>query len=380
MLVEIEKIVQGGYGLARHGGSTVLVPYSAPGDRLECRQVRTRKHTVFARIERIVEPSPMRREAECPVFTSCGGCHFQHLSYGDEIEAKSRAVLEELSRIGKIRTSFDGILQSPARYGYRNHAIFKVDENRRAGFLERESENVVPFPPGGCLLLPDKMRSAIEELRAQSLEPLSEVRVRMDRSGEIHFWGLEDRVGPPEILMETGKLLFPLSPDSFYQVNLFLGEILQSLVCNLPRKIRRRLLDLYCGVGFFTLALSSVVVEALGIERSRAAVRNAMAACRLNHITNVRFRCQDASREISRLRDFDLLVVDPPRRGLAPQVLRGIVKLRPAEIVYIACDAPAFSRDAALLIESGYLLSALYLVDLFPATCHTETISLFRRG
>jgi 23S rRNA (uracil1939-C5)-methyltransferase len=380
MILEIKKIVHGGYGLAFFEDKTVFVPYAAPGDRVECAPVRERKRVIFARIERIVEPATVRREPECPVFGVCGGCHLQHLGYEDELAVKKQAVLEDLSRIGKIETGVDRVIPSPSRYGYRNHAVFKVDEERRPGFLMRESESLVPFPPAGCLLLPEAMRAAIAALPPEAFEPLTEVRVRIDRYGNVHFWGLLDRVGPPEILMEGGSLLYPVSPDSFFQVNALLGGDLQQLVRSLPRAVPRKLLDLYCGVGFFTTALAGTAGEALGIERDQGAVRNAIAAARLNALPNVKFRRGDAAREIAKLRGFDLVLVDPPRFGVPKALLAGLLRLRPAEIIFVSCDPPTFARDAAALIEAGYVLYGLNLIDLFPATYHAEIVAIFRRG
>jgi 23S rRNA (uracil1939-C5)-methyltransferase len=380
MLVEIKKIVHGGYGLAFLEGKTVFVPYTAPGDKVECVVVREKKNVVFARIERLVEASPMRREPECPIFGTCGGCHLQHLSYEDEIKVKRESILEDIERIGKIRTDFKSIIASPARYGYRNHAIFKVDSGLNAGFLMRESSTLVPFPPQGCLLLPPPMRSAIAAIPPEGLDPLSEVRVRTDRDGGVHFWGLLDRVGPPEILMEAGGLLFVVGRDAFYQINRFLGPNLMELVLSLPRTVRRRLLDLYCGVGFFTLALAKIVQEAFGIERDQSAIRSAAAAARLNAVSNAKFRRAEVEREMGKLGGFDLIVADPPRLGLPGTVLRGIIRIKPQELIFISCDPPTFARDAKALIEADYLLSELHLIDLFPATCHAEIVALFSRG
>ena len=380
MLAEIKKIVHGGYGLAFVEGKTVFIPYAAPGDTVEFSVVREKKRLVFGAIDRIVEPSPMRREPECPVFGACGGCHLQHLSYEDEIAAKRADILEDLERIGGIKTDFKNVVPCPSRYGYRNHAIFKVDAEGNAGFLMRESDTVVPFPPGGCLLLPPEMREAIAEIPREAFEPMTEVRVRMDKFGAVHFWGVLDRVGPPEVLMEAGGFLFPVGRDSFFQVNRLLGERLVEIVLSLPLAIRRRLLDLYCGVGFFTLPLSKMAVEAFGIEWDQAAVRSATAAARLNGVPNVRYRRGDAEKEIGRLRDFDLVLADPPRLGLPREVLRGIVKLKPPELIFISCDPPTFARDAKALLEAGYILYETNLVDLFPATYHAEIVSLFRRA
>ena len=180
--------------------------------------------------------------------------------------------------------------------------------------------------------------------------------------------------------MEGGSLLYPVSPDSFFQVNALLGGDLQQLVRSLPRAVPRKLLDLYCGVGFFTTALAGTAGEALGIERDQGAVRNAIAAARLNALPNVKFRRGDAAREIAKLRGFDLVLVDPPRFGVPKALLAGLLRLRPAEIVFVSCDPPTFARDAAALIEAGYVLYGLNLIDLFPATYHAEIVAIFRRG
>jgi 23S rRNA (uracil1939-C5)-methyltransferase len=380
MLAEIKKIVHGGYGLAFVEDRTIFIPYTAPGDKVEFSAVREKKNVIFGRTERLVEPSPVRREPECPAFETCGGCHLQHLSYDDEIKVKRESILEDLERIGKIKTDFKSVIPSPSRYGYRSHAIFKVDDERRAGFLMRESDTLVPFPAQGCLLLPEEMRTAIAAIPPEGFEPLTEVRVRMDRDGGVHFWGLLDRVGPPEVLMEAGGLMFPVNRDGFFQVNRFLGTSLIELVLSLPRTVRRRLLDLYCGAGFFTLPLAKMAQEALGIERDQLAIRNAVAAARLNAVGNVKFRRADAEREIGRLGGFDLVIADPPRLGLPRPVLQGIIRIKPQDLIFISCDPPTFARDAKALVEADYILSEIHLVDLFPATYHAEIVAVFRRG
>ncbi|MCX5752788.1 MAG: methyltransferase domain-containing protein, partial [Candidatus Krumholzibacteria bacterium] len=327
-----------------------------------------------------VEPSPLRRESECPVFGRCGGCHLQHLGYEDEIKVKRESILEDLERIGKTKTDFKRVIPCPERYGYRNHAIFKVDAERHPGFLMRESDTLVPFPPQGCLLLPEEMRKEIAAIPPEAFEPLTEVRVRMDKFGAVHFWGLLDRPGPPEVLMEAGGFMFPVNGESFFQVNRFLATPLVELVVSLPGAVRRKLLDLYCGTGFFTLPLAKMAIEAFGIEQNQGAARNAAAAARLNAVANARFRRGDAEKEIGRLGGYDIIMVDPPRLGLPKAVLQGIIRIKPQELIFVSCDPPTFARDAKALIEAGYILSEINLVDLFPATYHAETVAVFRRG
>ncbi len=376
----IEKIVSGGWGLAHHEGRTVFIQYAAAGDVVEFSITKEKKKCLFGRIDRIVEPSKLRSRPDCPVFTVCGGCHMQHMSYEDELNIKKEILLENLHRIGKIRTTLDSAIPSPDRFGYRNHTVFNVDGEGRAGFLESGSSSVVPFPEGGCRLLPTQMRESIEALPPDELPPGGEVRVRMDRFGAVHFWGLAGKPGPPDCLMEAGGFLFPVSPASFFQTNRLLNDRLIDLVLSMQPKVGRKLLDLYCGSGFFTLPLSKLAIEAVGIERDPGAVANATASLRLNKISNVRFRKGPVEREIYRMKDIDRILADPPRSGIPEKAIRGMLRLKPRELILVSCDPPTFARDAARFIESGYLLSQIHMIDMFPGTYHMEAAALFKKN
>lgn len=377
---EVRKIVYGGLGLAFHGDDTVFLPYAAPGDVVEFSVAKRKKNVLFGRIERIVEPSPSRREPACPVFGDCGGCHLLHLADEAELPVKTATVLENLSRIARIRTEAASVTACPSRGGYRNHCVVHVDADGRPGFLRRESSEVVPFPEEGCLLLPQEMRDAIAALPPGALPPGGSVRVRMDRFGAINFWGLGDRVDPPDVLMEADGMLFPVAADAFFQVNRFLNDELIRLVLAQRLAGRRRLLDLYCGVGIFTLPAGRIVGEALGIERSAAAVKGAAAAAKLNKVGNVRFQAGRVEDHAGRLRDFDAVIADPPRSGIPKRALASILRLRPAVFVLVSCDPPTLARDAARLVEAGYVPGGFHVVDLFPGTYHVETVALFTRG
>ncbi|MDD3643036.1 MAG: hypothetical protein PHQ19_06210, partial [Candidatus Krumholzibacteria bacterium] len=252
----IERIVYNGMGLAHYEGSPLFIPYTAAGETVEFTVTSRRKSVVFGEATRILEPSPARREPECPVFGRCGGCHFLHIGYDEEIAVKRETVLDALSRIAKIKAEIASVVPCPERFGYRNHALFKVGPHGETGFSMRESSQIVPFPETGCLLLPESMRRAIAALPPASLAPMTKVRARLDSFDAVHLWGLRDRVGPPDVLMEAGGLRFPVQPEAFFQVNRLLNGRLMETVTGLPRLAARRALDLYCGAGFFTLALA----------------------------------------------------------------------------------------------------------------------------
>lgn len=281
--------------------------------------------------------------------------------------------------IGKIKTGIEKITGSSSRESYRNHAVFWFDHEGRPGFRMKGSNTVVPFPNEGCLLLPKKVREKISSIPDSSRVPGREVRVRLDRYGMVHFWGLKDIVSPPDLLMEAGGYNFPVSPEVFFQVNMLMNDDLIRTVLSLPRGTVKKLIDLYCGVGFFTLPLSRIADEVIGVERDPQAVKNASAALKLNKIGNVRFKRGRAEEEIHRIREADILIADPPRSGIPDSALKGIIRLRPDEIIIVSCEPPTFSRDVAKLIDAGYILSSVRLIDMFPGTFHIETVGLLRR-
>jgi 23S rRNA (uracil1939-C5)-methyltransferase len=377
---EVERIVYGGMGLAHFEDMTLFLPCAAAGDTVDFIVTKKKKKCLFGEITGIVEPSPARREPQCPVFGRCGGCHLLHLDYEEETRVKKETFLSTLRRIGGIDTEIASYTPCPERFGYRNHALFKVGSGGETGFSRRESSEIVPFPDQGCLLLPPPMRKAISDLSPDSLVPGSKVRARLDSFGAIHFWGVEGVISPPDILMKAGDMSFPVYPEAFFQINRHLNAPLMDLAISLPKKTARKFLDMYSGVGFFTLPMAARAVEAVGIEVQRQAHRSAVAAAKLNKVPNVRFIRETAERGLSRIGEADLVLTDPPRSGIPASVLKSIIKLRPGEIIMISCDAPTFARDAARLVEASWAPAEIHLIDMFPGTYHVESVALFRRG
>ena len=333
-------------------------------------------------MEEILEQScPTVKEAKplCPVFGECGGCHFLHLDYEEETRVKKETFLSTLGRIGKIETELASYTQCPERFGYRNHALFKIGPGGAPGFSKKESSKIVPFPEQGCLLLPPEMREAIAALPPESMTPGSKVRARLDSFGAIHFWGVDGVISPPDILMKAGDFSFPVFPEAFFQINRHLNDALMELAVSLSTGTVEKFLDLYCGVGFFTLPMAGRAVNALGIEVQRQAHKNAVAAAKLNKVANVKYIREMAERGFSRIGKMDLVLTDPPRSGIPAPVLKSIIKLQPREIIMISCDAPTFARDAARLVEAGYTPATIHLIDMFPGTYHVESVTLFRR-
>jgi len=375
----IKKIVQGGYGLAFYQGKTVFIPYTAPGDKVEFTVKKRKRNILFARLEELLEPSEKRIFPECPNFGKCGGCHLLHIDYPFEIETKKTMVKETLNRLGDIEADFSKVIPSPQRFGYRNSCIFRIGASWRPGFLEAESSWVVEFPPQGCLLLPDRMREAISTIPRDSIPDSGQVMARTDKFGNVYFWGLAGIATPPDALMESGGFLFPVKPEGFFQVNRFLNDNLIDLVCSLPRKKKGKALDLYSGAGFFSLSLASKGFEVTGIEGNRDSHSSAVAAAKLNDIQGIRFIRGSVESEIARTGKADLIVADPPRAGMSRKVIDSIAGKKPEEVILVSCDPPTLARDLSRLAKKGYQVQEIHLIDMFPATAHTETVVLLAK-
>ena len=179
--------------------------------------------------------------------------------------------------------------------------------------------------------------------------------------------------------MEAGGYLFPISPEAFFQVNTLLNNKLIELILSLTRERNKKIVDLYCGAGFFTLPLAGKATKIIGIERDEKAYHNARAAAKLNKIPNITFKKGQVEQKFKKMGKVKLILADPPRSGMTKKVLEEIIWHKPEEIIIVSCDPPTLARDTSKLIQAGYTPSGIYLIDLFPGTSHIETIIYFKR-
>lgn len=423
MEVTVERIVAGGVGLGRWQGMAVLVPFSAPGDllRIEVRQRGNR--FLRGEILEILEPGAGRRAPLCPWYGRCGGCDLQHLTDEAALQAKSAILEDALARIGGIREA--GIL-APAlaaqqTLGYRRRVGFKVRRlgNRvLMGFFERESHRIVDL--AGCpaihpdlsrLLAPLRLLIAaldgggglpqVDAVRGEEgcglifhlLHPLSrrdgqrlegfareqgigQIWVQYGRkTGLVPLW----QTSPLSCLVPPFRLAF--HPADFVQAHFQQNRLLvqEAMACCGQGA---RALDLFCGVGNFTLFLAGGFGEVLGVEGYAPALQRAADNATDNGVTGVSFRPLDlASTDgVAALPQSGLATVllDPPREG-AVAVCRWLAGGEVPRVVYVSCDPPSLARDTAILQHGGYRLLKATAVDMFPQTHHVETVALFER-
>lgn len=378
--LSIERIVPGGDGLARVDGAVCLVPYGLPGDRLEVNEPQRRGGVLRATVAHVVEPSPHRISAECPVFGVCGGCTWLHFAYPAQAEAKRAVVADCFRRIARHEVVPGWIADDSLRIGYRTRATFR---GRRGhyGFLEARSHSVADIT--ACPLCHPRLNEALAALRASGLEGEFEVTVNPEGSDTL-VWAREHGEELRRIFSQTNtpadkgarhQFLFdgvPIVCGGFAQSSLLLNRMLVRRVHEAIGACKS-LLDLYCGSGNFSIALAGGR-EFTGLDHNRAAIAAAQA------VAGDGYAPGDEGAFVRAIgsRAWDAILLDPPREG-AKAIMPALAGSRAERIVYVSCDPATLARDARVLLDAGWHLAALDAVDMFPNTHHVECLAEFTR-
>jgi 23S rRNA (uracil1939-C5)-methyltransferase len=433
MVVEllVDKLVQGGDGLATLDGMKVFVPFSAPQERVRARIVTRKRDYAVAEIEEIIEPSPLRISAPCPYYGACGGCQLQHINYQGQLVVKKLYVNEALQRIGQVFVPVRNVTTEAEPWHYRNKTQYPVGmtgDGMAIGFFRRGTHELLDVPT--CLLHPvefDRLREAIRAILVAAGETgydetkhTGNVRHVVLRQGtrdggllaivvtrtpqfdpraaeliaeQPGVTGVVHSVVPARtnrimgsqatVLSGSGHLnqsvlgkSFRVSAPSFFQVNIQQAEELcRKILKHVAPNGDELLLDLYSGVGMISLLMAPFVQRVTAIEADVNAVEDAKANALDQAVRNVEFICGDVNRELSRVASTDVVILDPPRKGCPAETLRQIAKLRPKRIVYVSCNPATLARDLATLEQSGYTTHEIEPVDMFPQTFHVEVIA-----
>ena len=424
-----------GLGIARIDGQVVFVHGAIRGETCDVLVMKVLKNAAFGKIAALAEPSPARRQPDCPYYGRCGGCDFRHMSYEEELWAKRARVQDALTRIGGAEVTVEEILGAEQPLHYRNKSIYPISPAGEVGFYRARSHQVVHVEH--CLIQKpeaDALAQAVRDYIARfRVEPYNEATgrgllrhlyVRTSCRGESLACLLVNgsrlpheqelvamlRAAAPKtcgvVLGENTRrgnailgdryrtlwgrdyltdtlcgLELRLSVPSFYQVNHDQAQRLYEKALEYAGLTGRELaVDLYCGAGTITQVLARRARHVIGGEIVPEAIRDAEDSARRNGVDNVEFLCGDASRLAAELRERglrpDVICVDPPRKGLAPDVVEAAASMRPGRIVYVSCDPATLARDVARFAPLGYCPVRACAVDLFPGTAHVETVVL----
>lgn len=344
------ELVAGGAALAKVDGFPIFAINVFPGDKARVRLFEVKKGFARAELIELLEPTPFRRAAPCPIAHECGGCDWTALRLDKQLEAKKRILTESLRRIGKIN-EHPLIAVHPSPLNYRLRSRLHSD-GEAVGFYAMRSNRVVPLV-AECEVV------GIETARHPSEGETWELGGELIREGELRF-------GP-----------YHLSTDAFFQVNRHLLGTMLRLVSSHAERVqsRRTAIDLYAGVGFFTVPLAKIFERVIAIEGSRVSTRYA----RMNVPKNVKVVEAPVERQARNLPEADFVFLDPPRAGTRREVVDVVAERTREVIAWLSCDPVTFARDASRLLGSGWRLASLDLLDLFPNTHHVETLARFER-
>ena len=437
--VTIEGYGEGGMGVARIDGRVVFVHGALRGEKCRVLILKTLKSVAFAKVLEVIEPSSERITPDCPYFPRCGGCTYRHIRYEEELRLKKQRVQDNLSRIGGSDVTVEEILGARDTLRYRNKAQYPVSKDGAVGFYRARTHEVIECEH--CLLVKPEADAAAEALREymQSCRVagydektgrglVRHLYIRSNAAGESLVCVLvngdklpkEDRLvtllrdACPKctgivlgtntkkgnvILGDRYRTLwgsdrledtlcgktFRLSVPSFYQVNRIQAERLYAKAIEFAGLTgQETVLDLYCGAGTITLALSDHAKKVLGAEIVPEAIDDARENAARNGVKNVEFFCGDASDVAKKLAREnlrpDVITVDPPRKGLAADVVESIAEMQPGRVVYVSCDSATMARDVKRLADLGYTAQRACAVDMFPRADHVETVVLLSKG
>ena len=377
-IVEITEHAAKGLGITRITGKVTFIPYVTTGDIVEIKIKKNRSKYMKAEAIRIVKPSAERIEPKCDIFTKCGGCWFQHITYKKELEIKKNTVENSLKVIAHLEPEILDPIPSPNREKYRNHIQIKSSIKKELGFFMPERIMVAPLPEDGCQIIPDEMNEFVKNLNKDKNKIIAHrnYRIRQNNENEVYIHGNDAIKAPKYIYDKVRKYTYRIGMNNFFQVNRYQIENWLDVILNYVGKGHNTIIDLYCGIGLISLPLSEIADKVIGIEINKNSIKDAIYSMEANGVENVEFVSKSAKRGMEEITQADVIVLDPTRAGCTKETVNEILRINPHKIVYASCDAATFSRDCRLLVDGGYELKQVQPVDMFPYTHHIEIVGL----
>jgi len=364
----IHDIAFGGEGVGRVDDFVVFVPFVLVGETVVAEITEVKKNFARAKLLRVETASPERVEPECRYFGACGGCQYQHVAYPAQLQLKHKQIADLFERIGKISPDrIAPVIPCPSPYGYRNRIMIRSQWNKP------EQKLNIGFIRADCGLVED-----IEECKIA--EPALNEQIRHVRAHPPPKGGIK-------VALRVQPEGWDVPPDSFFQNNFFL---LPKLVGTVREFLRdsgaRHLIDLYCGVGFFSIELADAIESFVGVEYDQRAVQSARRNAAARKISNGEFVAAKAEEVfLGVLKRFlpggTAVILDPPRKGCQPEILQLLREMAPAQVIYVSCHPATMARDLNIMCGDGVFdLARVQPLDMFPQTQHVECVADLRAG
>jgi tRNA/tmRNA/rRNA uracil-C5-methylase (TrmA/RlmC/RlmD family) len=385
--LEIVDVGYGGKGVARHEGCVYFVPGVLVGEKVRASVTRRHKRYVDAELVEVLCASPHRVVPSCPLVDQCPGCSYQHASYEEELRIKQAQLCSLLERVGHV--SLDKVKPpspAPQVLGYRNKIKLHcapAHAQPAVGYVGRDNVSIVDVP--ACELARKELNASLAEIRnhrKDMLEPGAKLTIRHTEDDGVKVWTGKRPAGGKRLTESTliGPLHVP--PESFFQVNPEVADQVLEQVMEMIRSVSpERFVDLYCGVGVFALAASTLgVPHVTGVDSDRAAVRAAYDNAMMMNMEGLEFIHADVSSVLHEVLVPEnigqtMMLLDPSRRGVSRDVLNALVDIGPGHIVYVSCAADTLARDLDVLGRGGYAVESVQLFDMFPRTALFETLA-----
>ncbi|MBS5942093.1 MAG: 23S rRNA (uracil(1939)-C(5))-methyltransferase RlmD [Finegoldia magna] len=403
MKLELIDMIDDGRCVAKYEGKTVFVDGGSVGEIIEAKKTKEKKNLIFATKIKTIQQSPFKTEPLCPHFNECDGCSMQDITYEKELEIKKNSVLNKLQRIAKLDVKDVDILTN-AEYYYRNKVDLKV-ESGKLGYYNRKTHNLTQIST--CKIASKAINQMINWLENQDLKGISEIKIRSNYNDEIQISmdyvsdEMLENLKSVESIVEIyaknknfdliyrkkqfvdkiGDLSFMISPKSFFQVNQYNTSLLYDTAKQMMNATANdRILDLYCGIGTTTMYIGNGN-NTIGVEVVKDAVKDANQNKKLNNLQSIQFIEEKSENVVGKLtkEHFDIILVDPPRKGMDEKVVEAIIKSTAKKLVYISCNPATLARDLKLLTENGFVVGNVKLVDMFQKTTHVEAIALIQK-
>ena len=406
MNIRVGNLAYGGEAIGRlPDGRAVFIPFAIPGELVQVRLVEEKPHYARAELNLVLEPSPRRIEPRCSHFTTCGGCHYQQMDYSTQLEGKTTILREQLERIGGLKELPDiEVIASPgACWNYRNNVQFHLTAQGKPGYQKMHSNQT--FAIRECHLPEASINRVWPQIELEPMPGMERMNLRTGVNDEmmlilessnpqplefnieqealsVIYKGPSDSLvlaGSDHIIMEVMDRQFRVSVNSFFQVNTLQAEaMVKHILMNLPINDGMTFLDVYCGVGLFSAFIAEKVKLVVGIESSPEACTDFTS--NLDEYDHVSLY-EDKAENVLEMVNFnpDVILMDPPREGLGIRAVDGILVQGASHLVYVSCDPATLARDAKRLVNGGYSMMKLALVDMFPQTFHLESISYWEK-